>query len=84
MRSRVQWRSSTTGRGALSVMTTGASLMPALSAECWDLATPSLLIDCKHRIFLSDLMHAAVVRLQSSLWSGPRTYLSRQRTVHRA
>jgi hypothetical protein len=46
--SREQWRSSTMGRGALSVMTTGASPTLALSAECWDLVTPLDLIDCKN------------------------------------
>ena len=47
VRSRVQWRSSITGHGALSVMNTGVSSMLALCAECWDIVMPLLLINGK-------------------------------------
>ena len=43
------------GRGALSVMTTGASLTLVLFAECLDLVTPLLLISGK--IFLNVCVH---------------------------
>ena len=36
-------------RGALSVMTTGVSRTLVLSAGCWDIVTPSPLIDCKNK-----------------------------------
>ena len=56
------------GRGALSVMTTGASLMLELSAECWDLVMPSPLTDCK-----SNFLHSNVRLMEVNQTMPPDT-----------